>query len=202
MCDYVIAPVARYAGVWKMPVLTAGAQAENFNYREEYPTLTRMMGSYKLVGEALREILQGFGWKVAGLMYYNHGMHSPMGHSKCHFTTSAVFVALGQRPEYRSFNDTADRAAFKDLLTVLSAHARSECPSRRDLPFSVVGDRWSRRTEPDRSGRFCSDISRGDSDMPARKAIRVENDNVVTFVWIVKNTRTINVFRTSPGRFF
>lgn len=26
MCDYVIAPVARYAGYWGIPVLTAGAQ--------------------------------------------------------------------------------------------------------------------------------------------------------------------------------
>lgn len=129
MCDYVIAPVSRYAGVWKIPVLTAGAQAENFHHREEYPTLTRMMGSYKLVGEALRHILHVFGWNVAGLLYYNHGANSLMGHSKCHFTQSAVFGALGQKPEYKSFNDTANNTVFKELLTVLSHSARSECPT-------------------------------------------------------------------------
>lgn len=129
VCDYVIAPVSRYSGVWKMPVLTAGAQAENFDNREEYPTLTRMMGSYKLVGEALRHILHVFGWNVAGLLYYNHGVNSLMGHSRCHFTLSAVYTALGQKPEYRSFNDTADQNVFKDLLTVLSHSARSESSS-------------------------------------------------------------------------
>lgn len=129
VCDYVIAPVSRYAGVWKMPVLTAGGQAENFQYREEYPTLTRMMGSYKLVGEALRHILHVFGWNVAGLLYYNHAANSLMGHSKCHFTQSAVFGALGQKPEYKSFNDTANNTVFKELLTVLSHSARSECPT-------------------------------------------------------------------------
>jgi atrial natriuretic peptide receptor A len=130
VCDYVIAPVARYSGVWKIPVMTAGAQAENFNYREEYPTLTRMMGSYKLVGEALRHILHVFGWNVAGLLYYNHGVNSLMGNSKCHFTLSAVYIALGRKPEYVSFNDTADNAVYKDLLNTLSNSARSECVSR------------------------------------------------------------------------
>ncbi|XP_050546454.1 atrial natriuretic peptide receptor 1 isoform X1 [Daktulosphaira vitifoliae] len=124
VCDYVIAPVARYAGVWKIPVLTAGAQAESFYFREEYPTLTRMMGSYKLVGEALRHILHVFGWNVAGLLYYNHGVNSLMGHSKCHFTQSAVYSALGLKPEYKNFNDTADITAFKELLTGLSNRAR------------------------------------------------------------------------------
>lgn len=127
VCDYVIAPVSRYAGVWKIPVLTAYAQAENFYHRDEYPTLTRMMGSYKLVGEALRHILHVFGWNVAGLMYFNNGANSQLGNSRCYFTLSAVFTALGQKPEYRSFNDSANTVAYKQLLTVLSNSARSEC---------------------------------------------------------------------------
>ncbi|KOC59164.1 Atrial natriuretic peptide receptor 1 [Habropoda laboriosa] len=106
VCDYVIAPVARYAGVWGIPVLTAGAQAEAFRYKgEHYPTLTRMMGSHRLVGEALRHILKRFGWKIAGLLYHNHAMASSRGHSECHFTLSAVFTALNQTPVYRSFNE-------------------------------------------------------------------------------------------------
>ncbi|XP_022162980.1 atrial natriuretic peptide receptor 1 [Myzus persicae] len=124
VCDYVIAPVSRYAGVWKIPVLTAGALAENFDNRYEYPTLTRMMGSYKLVGEALRHILHGFGWNVAGLLYYNHGLNSLMGNSKCYFTLSAVFLALGLKPVYKSFNDTDSRDSFKELLTELSHSSR------------------------------------------------------------------------------
>ncbi|XP_025194513.1 atrial natriuretic peptide receptor 1 [Melanaphis sacchari] len=124
VCDYVIAPVSRYAGKWKIPVLTAGALAENFDNRSEYPTLTRMMGSYKLVGEALRHILHVFGWNVAGLLYYNHGLNSLMGNSKCYFTLSSVFFALGLKPVYKSFNDTDSRDSFKTLLTELSHNAR------------------------------------------------------------------------------
>lgn len=45
MCDYVIAPVARYAGHWGIPVLTPGAQAEAFRHKkDQYSTLTRLAG--------------------------------------------------------------------------------------------------------------------------------------------------------------
>ncbi|VVC30622.1 Adenylyl cyclase class-4/guanylyl cyclase,Periplasmic binding protein-like I,Receptor [Cinara cedri] len=124
VCDYVIAPVARYAGAWNMPLLTVGAQAENFHNQKEYPTLTRMMGSYKLVGEALRHILHVFGWNVAGLLYFNTGHNSELGNSQCYFVLSAVWTALGQVPNYYSFNDTANSETYKELLNTLSNSSR------------------------------------------------------------------------------
>lgn len=58
-CEYVIAPVARYAGPWGIPVLTAGAQAEAFGYKQpSYGTLTRMMGSYTQAGVAIRKVFE------------------------------------------------------------------------------------------------------------------------------------------------
>ncbi|KAI4496755.1 hypothetical protein M0804_000565 [Polistes exclamans] len=126
VCDYVIAPVARYAGVWGIPVLTAGAQAEAFRHKDEhYPTLTRMMGSHRLVGEALRHILQRFGWKIAGLLYHNHAMASSRGNSECHFTLGAVFTALNQTPAHRSFNQEKTNAEdYRNLLLFVSKSAR------------------------------------------------------------------------------
>ncbi|XP_050448835.1 atrial natriuretic peptide receptor 1-like isoform X3 [Cataglyphis hispanica] len=126
VCDYVIAPVARYAGVWGIPVLTAGAQAEAFRHKgEHYPTLTRMMGSHRLVGEALRHILRRFGWKIAGLLFHNHAMASSRGNSECHFTLSAVFTALNQTPVHKSFNqETTTAEDYRNLLTFVSKSAR------------------------------------------------------------------------------
>ncbi|KAE9531410.1 hypothetical protein AGLY_010616 [Aphis glycines] len=138
VCDYVIAPVSRYAGVWKIPVLTAGALAENFDKRSEYPTLTRMMGSYKLVGEAIRYTLHQFNWTVAGLLYYTHELSSPMGNSKCHFMLSAVYLALGLKPEYRSFQDTDNIESFKKLLTELSLKARNSERSDECIDFTMI----------------------------------------------------------------
>lgn len=33
ICDYVLAPVSRYAGVWGVPVITTGGVAESFNHK-------------------------------------------------------------------------------------------------------------------------------------------------------------------------
>lgn len=53
MCDYVIAPVARYAGHWGIPVLTPGAQAEAFRHKHnQFSTLTRLAGKSKHVFNA------------------------------------------------------------------------------------------------------------------------------------------------------
>lgn len=58
-CEYVIAPVARYASLWRIPVITAGAQAEAFGYKQpSYMTLTRMMGSYTQAGVAIRKVFE------------------------------------------------------------------------------------------------------------------------------------------------
>jgi len=128
VCDYVIAPVARYAGVWGIPVLTAGAQAEAFRHKgQHYPTLTRMMGSHRLVGEALRHILRRFGWKICGLLFHNHEMASSKGNSECHFTLSAVYTALNQTPVHKSFNqETANPEEYRNLLSFVSKSARSK----------------------------------------------------------------------------
>jgi len=128
VCDYAIAPVARYCSVWGIPVLTAGAQADAFRHKSSYyQTLTRMMGSYNHVGEALRYILNFYGWKVAGLLYHNHGLNSPQGNSLCHFSMGAVFTALNETPAHRSFNeDTATPHDLQELLLFVSKSSRSK----------------------------------------------------------------------------
>ncbi|CAG5087885.1 Similar to Npr3: Atrial natriuretic peptide receptor 3 (Mus musculus) [Cotesia congregata] len=130
VCDYAIAPVSRYAGVWGIPVLTTGGQADAFLHKgEHYPTLTRMMGSHRLVGEALRHILHSFGWTSAALIYHNHAMESSKGHSECHFTLSAVFSALNKTSVHKSFNqETNNFNDYRNLLTFVSHSARTTGP--------------------------------------------------------------------------
>jgi hypothetical protein len=87
-----------------------------------------MMGSHRLVGEALQHILQGFGWKVAALLFHNHAMASSRGNSRCHFTLGAVYTALNQSSMYKSFNQEATTAEdYRDLLAFVSKSARSKC---------------------------------------------------------------------------
>ncbi|KAF4517655.1 hypothetical protein B566_EDAN002887 [Ephemera danica] len=127
VCDYVIAPVARYAGVWGIPVLTAGGQAPAFQYKTEgqFSSLTRLMGSYSAVGLALKSMLKQFGWTVAGLLYHNHRVGSARGNSLCHFALAAVFTALNSTPAHRSFDQEAtEPGQYRHLLEDVARSAR------------------------------------------------------------------------------
>jgi atrial natriuretic peptide receptor A len=127
MCEYVIAPVARYAGHWNIPLLTPGAQADAFRHKHpHYPTLTRFAGSYSLIGEAFSEILDRFGWRHVALLYHNFAVASGKGHSSCHFTLGTVYTALNSTPTFRSFDETRDQVNFHETLTYISTKARSE----------------------------------------------------------------------------
>ncbi|XP_028025177.1 atrial natriuretic peptide receptor 1 [Bombyx mandarina] len=131
-CEYVIAPVARYAGPWGIPVLTAGAQAEAFFYKHpSYATLTRMMGSYTQAGVAIRNIFEEFNWRRLGMLYHNNDPSSGKGNSPCFLTLSAVFTVLNKKTSgsdniiTAQFDETnTTNTKFKELLHKLSLSTR------------------------------------------------------------------------------
>ena len=122
-----IAPVARYAGVWNIPVVTTRAQVHHFAHKTDYPTLTRMMGSDKMLRGAIHHILDSFSWNVASLIFYNHPQDSTRGNAKCYFIMSAIFQELGKKMFHHSFNDTTSYNEFKGLLREVAKKSRSQC---------------------------------------------------------------------------
>ncbi|KAK3911858.1 Atrial natriuretic peptide receptor 3 [Frankliniella fusca] len=125
ICDYVIAPVVRYSSVWNIPVLTGGGQAENFAFKENFPVLTRMQGSFGLVGETMKGILHVFGWKVVGLLFHNNEVGSSQGNSPCYFTGAAVYKALNSTPVHHNFNEnTASVEELREHLLYVTSRAR------------------------------------------------------------------------------
>lgn len=127
-CEYVIAPVSRYAGAWKIPVLTAGAHAEAFQHKNLYPTLTRMMGSYTMVGVAISRMLEGFGWRRCGMIYHNNESSSGKGHSVCYLTLAGIFSVLKEKDKdipYKSFDEkNTTRENYIEMLQKLSMKSR------------------------------------------------------------------------------
>ncbi|CAH2054244.1 unnamed protein product, partial [Iphiclides podalirius] len=130
-CEYVIAPVARYAGQWRIPVLTAGAQAEAFGYKHpSYLTLTRMMGSYTQAGVAIRKVFEEFSWRKLGMLYHNNNPATGKGNSPCYLTLSAVFSVLLKKNTGSSipnipFDETVtNTTVIKQLLQKLSLSTR------------------------------------------------------------------------------
>lgn len=131
-CEYVIAPVSRYAGPWGIPVLTAGAQAEAFGYKHPtYMTLTRMMGSYTQAGVAIRKIFEELNWRRLGMLYHNNDLASGQGNSPCFLTLSAIFTVLQKKgsntiPNIPFDETNTTSTKFKELLSKLSLSTRSK----------------------------------------------------------------------------
>uniref|UniRef100_A0A2H1X415 SFRICE_032299 n=1 Tax=Spodoptera frugiperda TaxID=7108 RepID=A0A2H1X415_SPOFR len=134
-CEYVIAPVARYAGPWGIPVLTAGAQAEAFGYKDpSYSTLTRMMGSYTQAAVAIRKVFEEFKWRRLSMLYHNYDPASGKGNSPCFMTLSAVVTVLKKNNKGDNIATTIPfdesnitTTKIKELLHKLSKHSRKIC---------------------------------------------------------------------------
>uniref|UniRef100_A0A146M109 Guanylate cyclase n=2 Tax=Lygus hesperus TaxID=30085 RepID=A0A146M109_LYGHE len=128
ICEYVIAPVARYAAVWKVPVVTASGFADHFIHRDEYATLTRVSGNYRLIAKCMVATLQHFNWFDSALMYFDYGLKSSLGHSDCYFALGSVFQQLtsmnSHRSRSQSFNETTGPVRFKEILLELTEKSR------------------------------------------------------------------------------
>ncbi|KAE8736855.1 hypothetical protein FOCC_FOCC017689 [Frankliniella occidentalis] len=115
--------------------MTGGGQAENFAFKENFPVLTRMQGSFGLVGETMKGILHVFGWKVG----------SSQGNSPCYFTGAAVYKALNSTPVHHNFNEnTASAEELREHLVYVTSRARSEYTYNHPTCPSASGPRAAR----------------------------------------------------------
>lgn len=127
MCNYVLAPVSRYSGVWGIPVLTAGGVVETFNHKPLYPTLIRMLVDLH-IGHAVKEILAQFNWNIAAIVYHNHDEKATKGYSDCSLAMAAVYRALNSSESvHHEFDETtASREKLLDTLSFAKRNARSK----------------------------------------------------------------------------
>ena len=98
VCDYSLSPVARYAPIWKIPVITPGGLSEDFqkNRLTEYQTLTRIgAASFDSVTSATLKYISNLNWKKVYLISErsNHGIMYRLWY----LLGSAVFQGLKKR---------------------------------------------------------------------------------------------------------
>lgn len=130
-CEYVLAPISRYAGVWQIPVFTSAGNAADFqNKATSYPTLTRLKGAQaNNLGNAVRAIIDSFNWTRTALIYQNE--HTKIkGNSVCFF---CMFVVHDKLDEYKasSYQQAFDtnqwkKADIERMLRNLSKQTRSK----------------------------------------------------------------------------
>ncbi|XP_055924620.1 atrial natriuretic peptide receptor 3-like [Argiope bruennichi] len=124
ICSYVIAPVARYACVWDIPLLTSDGRTDVFDKKDfPYSMITRMNGSFSQVAVFFLEVLKAFGWKVVALLYHDLEK-TGRGHSDCHFALAPLYTSLGKLPFYINFDETLRYEDYVDMLKEISLNAR------------------------------------------------------------------------------
>ncbi|XP_016969307.1 atrial natriuretic peptide receptor 1 isoform X4 [Drosophila rhopaloa] len=107
-CEYVLAPISRYADVWQVPVLTTGGNAKEFNKKSEsYSTLTRLKGAQvNNLGNVVRAILNSFNWTRTALIYQNENA-KVKGNSVCFLCLAAIHDTIEEHSVYQLGFDTS-----------------------------------------------------------------------------------------------
>ncbi|RUS77774.1 hypothetical protein EGW08_014459 [Elysia chlorotica] len=118
VCDFSVAPVARYSAYWKIPVITAGALSHDFQKFKltQYRTLTRVGPSTVGVATLLTRAIRRQGWKRLLIVYDPHAVINTIP-SLCYLTASAV---ASQAKEMRleptsAFLDQPDKVLRMDV---------------------------------------------------------------------------------------
>lgn len=73
--DYPLAPIARQAMFWKIPIITSGGMAADFQKERKamYPMLTRISASFNSLAKSFRALFEMFKWDKVKLMYDKEG---------------------------------------------------------------------------------------------------------------------------------
>ena len=61
VCPYVLAPVARYSNIWKIPILTTSGLGETFRDKNAYPIIS-LSGTYEKFAKFAEKLLEKYNW--------------------------------------------------------------------------------------------------------------------------------------------
>lgn len=120
---FALAPVARMSARWGqgVPVFTSTAQVDALDNREEFPLLTRMMGSYRLLAFAVLHWMRRMEYKHVAFVCHDHAYNQKqiVGRSECYFQLVAVkniFLGSDIKWGVQVFNERSPQTSYDELL--------------------------------------------------------------------------------------
>ena len=131
-CKFAVAPIALYTSVeWDIPIISAGALVTEFQNKDQYKLLTRIMGPHEKAGEFLLKLFKRFKWDLIGMIFHDFKSESQSERSECFFTLETIFLVLQKltypdEPWYTNFDETDPRTDYDDILRTASKKVRSE----------------------------------------------------------------------------
>uniref|UniRef100_A0A8C3INE2 Guanylate cyclase n=1 Tax=Chrysemys picta bellii TaxID=8478 RepID=A0A8C3INE2_CHRPI len=189
-CVYSSAPVARLTSHWKLPLVTAGAEAHGFDNKDMFSLTTRAGPSHRKLGEYVVGLQRHFNWTHRAMLVYSD---EKMDDRPCFFAIEGLYMQLPTVHNLTvmdiSFKDQANYTSLiqdikqkgrivyiccpPDTFRQLMLQARREGLMQGDFAFFYIDIfgaslQGSRFPEPQRPWR------RGDKDdANAREAFKV-----------------------------
>uniref|UniRef100_A0A452HGE8 Receptor ligand binding region domain-containing protein n=1 Tax=Gopherus agassizii TaxID=38772 RepID=A0A452HGE8_9SAUR len=177
-CVYSSAPVARLTSHWKLPLVTAGAEAHGFDNKDMFSLTTRAGPSHRKLGEYVVGLQRHFNWTQRAVLVYSD---ERIDDRPCYFAIEGLYMEL---PTLRNLTVLTldDRAAHvvyiccsPDTFRQFLLQAWHEGLTQGDYAFFYIDIfgaslKGSRFPDPQRPWR------RGDKDdANAREAFKVRS---------------------------
>ncbi|VDK50609.1 unnamed protein product [Gongylonema pulchrum] len=97
---YALAPVARMSQFWAsgVPVFSTSALVDELGDKQQFPLLTRLMGTYKTVAHLSRKLVDQFAWHNVHFFFHDLVSRRHVGRSECFFSLNAIKNVFNQPP--------------------------------------------------------------------------------------------------------
>ncbi|OAF64941.1 hypothetical protein A3Q56_07345 [Intoshia linei] len=118
VCDFAMAPIARQANYWKLPVLTTGAMAAEFGTHKKdiYSYLTRVGPNLNSFSTFLLDlIVNHFHWRKVKLVYQPKGQHYIVD-KFCHLITEALHNHFNENDIIHDYYKIMEMDQFYDQM--------------------------------------------------------------------------------------
>ena len=89
-CKYVLSPVARYAKVWRTPIISPGGLTPAFSNKQNFPLLTRIMAPYDKLAEFVVSAFNKFELTKYSILWHDHHLRKHLGKSECYQMADAL----------------------------------------------------------------------------------------------------------------
>ncbi|XP_026514723.2 atrial natriuretic peptide receptor 1, partial [Terrapene carolina triunguis] len=123
-CVYSSAPVARLTSHWKLPLVTAGAEAHGFDNKDMFSLTTRAGPSHRKLGEYAVGLQRHFNWTHRAMLVYSD---EKMDDRPCFFAIEGLYMQLptvrNLTVSYISFEDQ-DKANYTSLIQEIKQKGR------------------------------------------------------------------------------
>lgn len=103
-CDYAVAPVARQAKFWNLPVITPGALSSDFSNRGVYSSLTRIGANTNTLADFITKYFKDLTWNKMLLVYQKFGQGDVID-LLCHLVAGGIDKAVNLSTTYYRWDE-------------------------------------------------------------------------------------------------